>query len=136
MGQINKVHDASAICAPTPSQYAALAALTGPQDCVAEMCRALTRRRDLCCRRLDAMAGAFEYIKPQGAFYVMARYLFSDASSRDVAIRLLEEARVITVPGGSFGPTGEGHLRLSFGNEAAELNEAFDRIENWVRRNY
>jgi aminotransferase len=79
------------------------------------------------------MAGMFDYVTPRGAFYVMARYLFTDRPSRDVAIQILNEAKVITIPGGSFGPSGEGHLRISFGGEEAELNEAFDRIEGWLK---
>ena len=78
------------------------------------------------------MAGMFDYVAPRGAFYVMARYLFSDLPSRDVAIQMLQDARVITVPGGSFGPHGEGHLRISFGGREDELNEAFDRISEWL----
>jgi aminotransferase len=132
MAQMMKVHDVAAICAPTPSQLAALAALEGPQDEVHRMQEELAKRRDLCCRRLDGLKNAFSYVKPRGAFYLMARYRFTDTPSRDVAIRILNEARVITVPGGSFGPGGEGHLRISFGATEEELNEAFDRIEKWV----
>ncbi|MDR3044092.1 MAG: aminotransferase class I/II-fold pyridoxal phosphate-dependent enzyme [Desulfovibrio sp.] len=132
MAELLKVHDATAVCAPTVSQHAALAALTGPQDCVDAMRAALTARRDLTCRRLDALAPHFTYVPPRGAFYAMARYTFSGADSMAVARRMLEEARVITVPGGSFGPTGERHLRLSFGMDETELTEAFDRIQRWV----
>jgi aminotransferase len=64
----------------------------------------------------------------------MARYRFTDAPSKAVAVRILNKARVITVPGGSFGPGGEGHLRLSFGGDETELTEAFDRIERWLRK--
>jgi aminotransferase len=134
MEQIMKVHDATTICAPTPSQFAALAALEGNQECVAAMRDALVRRRTLCCSRLDRLSDYFAYIPPKGAFYIMARYLFTDAPSKEVATRLLQEAKVITIPGGSFGPGGEGHLRLSFGGEPDEINEAFDRIEQWLTR--
>ena len=134
MDSILKAHDAAAICAPTPSQYAALAALRGPEEPIAEMRDALKCRRDLCCKRLDGLKDYFDYVRPQGAFYVMARYLFTDEPSRDVAIRILREAKVITVPGGAFGPGGEGRLRLSFGGEEQELNEAFDRLERWLKR--
>ncbi len=134
MDSILKAHDAAAICAPTPSQYAALAALGGPKEPIAEMRDALKRRRDICCERLDGLKDYFDYVRPQGAFYVMARYLFTDEPSRDVAIRILREAKVITVPGGAFGPGGEGRLRLSFGGEEQELNEAFDRLERWLKR--
>jgi aminotransferase len=134
MEQIMKVHDATAICAPTPSQVAALAALSGPQDCVADMRRILAERRERCCRRLDALADQFAYVRPRGAFYIMARYRFSRAPSQEVAEQLLRGAGVITIPGGSFGPNGEGHLRLSFGGTESEIDTAFDRIEKWARK--
>ncbi len=73
LDQIMKIHDAVAICAPTLSQYAALAALQGPQDCVAEIRTALQQRRDLTCGRLDVRR-FFDYVKPHGAYYLMARY--------------------------------------------------------------
>ncbi|EMG38293.1 aspartate/tyrosine/aromatic aminotransferase [Desulfocurvibacter africanus PCS] len=133
MADLLKIHDASAICAPTPAQHAALAALSGPQDVVDEMRLALERRRDLCCRRLHELRDYFDYVAPGGAFYIMARYKFTHAPSMEVATRLIEEARVITIPGGSFGPGGEGHLRLSFGGEESEIEEAFARIGRWVK---
>lgn len=133
MEQIMKVHDATAICSPTPSQIGGLAALDGDQDCVAGMRQALTERRAICCERLDRLSEYFSYVPPKGAFYVMAKYLFSDQDSHDVALQLLQEARVVTIPGGAFGPGGAGHLRISFGGEPDVLNEAFDRIERWVK---
>ena len=132
MSGMMKVHDVAAICAPAPSQYAALAALTGPREPIRQMREILANRRRICCRRLDALAGAFEYVTPRGAFYIMARYLFSGSPSRETAVRLLNEARVITIPGGSFGPGGEGHLRLSYGGQEDDINTAFDRIEAWL----
>ncbi|BBO83957.1 aminotransferase [Desulfosarcina ovata subsp. sediminis] len=133
MEQIMKVHDAATICAPTPSQIAALAAMEGDQQCVRDMCIELTKRRALCCKRLDRLSDYFSYVPPRGAFYVMSKYRFTDDNSKEVAIRLLEEAKVITIPGGAFGLGGEGHLRLSFGGEEKVIDEAFDRIERWLR---
>ena len=52
----------------------------------------------------------------------------------DLALKLLYEAKVITVPGNGFGPAGEGHVRLSFGATENEIHEAFDRIESWAER--
>nr|WP_321464649.1 pyridoxal phosphate-dependent aminotransferase [uncultured Desulfobulbus sp.] len=133
MEGIMKVHDAATICAPTPSQFAALAALDMDGQWLEECRRQLDCRRQLCCQRLDALGDYFSYVPPQGAFYVMARYLFSDRPSHEVADSLLDGARVITIPGGSYGPGGEGHLRLSFGGEETEINAAFDRIEAWLQ---
>jgi aminotransferase len=135
LDQIIKIHDAVAICAPTLSQHAALAALEGPQDCVAEIRQALRRRRDLACERLDRMVDFFQYVKPQGAYYMMLRYRAAEVSSMTFALRLLNEARVITIPGAAFGPTGEGHVRISFGGGELEIDEAFDRIERWLHGN-
>ena len=134
LDQMMKIHDALAICAPTVAQYAALAALQGPQDCVGEIRTALQLRRDLTCRRLDVLAPWFSYVKPHGAYYLMARYHGFELDSVNFALRLLYEARVITIPGGAFGPTGEGHVRLSFGGTEEEIGEAFDRIEQWLVR--
>jgi aminotransferase len=136
MEQIMKVHDATAICAPTPSQFAALAALDGDQGCVAAMRDKLVERKTRCCARLDNLGKYFSYVAPKGAFYVMAKYLFSDADSQEIAVRLLEEARVITIPGGAFGKGGEGHLRISFGGELEVIDEAFDRIEQWLEKTF
>jgi aminotransferase len=127
-----KIHDAVAICAPTLSQHAALAALTGPQDCVGEICNALQSRRDLACERLDRLGDHFSHVRPQGAYYLMAHFRKEMGSSMAFALRLLNEARVITIPGAAFGPTGEGHVRLSFGGLESEINEAFDRIERML----
>lgn len=133
MAELLKVHDCTAICAPAPAQAAALAALTGPQEPVEAMRAALAARRELACRRLGELAPAFTCVRPGGAFYIMARYAFTDEPSLDLATRLIHEARVITIPGATFGAAGEGHLRLSYGADEAELDQAFDRIRDWLR---
>lgn len=138
--QVLKVHDAFAICAPTISQYAAIAALSGTNgkdgpgdESVKELIRTMTARRDLVCSRLDRLSEVFSYAKPRGGYYVFPRYQAKEnIGSMDFALRLLNEAKVITVPGNAFGPTGEGHIRMSFGAEESELTEAFDRIDSWL----
>ncbi|HEY9778519.1 MAG TPA: pyridoxal phosphate-dependent aminotransferase [Planktothrix sp.] len=134
-----KVHDAFAICAPTISQYAALAALraTNGKDgqgdrFVAKLIATLQSRRELVCERLDRLAHVFSYTKPKGGYYVFPKYEGEDASV-DFAVRILNEARVITIPGGAFGPAGEHHIRISFGGAEAELNESFDRLDRFFK---
>ena len=138
--QVLKVHDAFAICAPTISQYAALAALRATNGVdgegdrfIGDLVAALDARRQLTCRRLDSLAQLFSYCTPQGAYYVFPRIVPPNMKAMDLALRLLYEARVISVPGNGFGPTGEGHLRLSFGAAEEQINEAFDRIEEWAK---
>ncbi len=85
----------------------------------------------LVCGRLDKLADVFSYTLPQGGYYVFPK-LKSGAASIEYAVRLLKEGKVITVPGAAFGPTGEGHIRLSFGAADEELTEACDRLERFV----
>lgn len=131
MAQMLKVHDCTAICAPTPSQIAALASLTGPQDVYDGFVDTLAGRRERICARLDTLAPCLAYNRPGGAFYVMARYDLP-AAPMDVATRLIREAQVITIPGDSFGPGGAQSLRLSFGGDEAEIDTACDRLAGWL----
>jgi len=135
--QISKVHIPMAICAPVVSQYAALAALQGPQDCVAQFRDHYLETRNLMCRRLDNLKSVFEYQKPTGSYLMFPKILLKEGrDSAKFCKKLLREARVSTTPGIAFGPTGEGHLRISFCVPEAEINKAFDRIEEYVQENH
>jgi aspartate/methionine/tyrosine aminotransferase len=127
--QVLKVHDATIICTPRISQVAGIAALSGNQAHLTEFEDILARRRELICRRLDAVPHVFDYIKPEGAYYVFPRIKVDHADSVDFAIRLLEEARVTVTPGAAFGPSGEHHVRMAYCVEDDVINTAFDRIE-------
>ncbi len=131
LDHVMKVHDAGAICAPTISQHAALAALAGPQACVAAIKAGLAARRDLICARLDVLAPRVSYVRPAGAYYLMAAFDLG-LDSMTLGLRLLKEARVVTIPGGAFGSGGEGRVRMSFGGEESEISEAMDRVEAWL----
>jgi aminotransferase len=136
MQQISKVHIPLAICAPVVSQYAALAALQGPQDCVAEFRDHYLITRNLMCQRLENMKSVFEYQKPTGSYLMFPKILLKEGhDSATFCKKLLREARVSTTPGIAFGPTGEGHLRMSFCVPEAEIDKAFDRIEEYVQKN-
>ncbi|MEK7480353.1 MAG: pyridoxal phosphate-dependent aminotransferase [Patescibacteria group bacterium] len=130
--QVQKVHDAFVLCAPTISQYAALVALTKkPNDDPEGMRAGLAAKRELTCKRLDALSDLFSYSKPQGAFYILARYKKTGLNSREFAEKMLKEAKVVCIPGSAFGAQGEGHVRISYGASDERLNEAFDRIQKW-----
>jgi len=133
LNEILKVHDESTICAPTPSQYAALFALTGTQDYVESFKEEFSKRRGLICQRLNNLKDLFEYQKPMGAYYVFPKIKI-EMKSLEFSKKLLYEAGVITIPGIAFGPSGEEHVRLSFAGEEKEINEAFDRIEKYWER--
>jgi aspartate/methionine/tyrosine aminotransferase len=132
--EVLKVHDATIICAPRISQVAGLAALTGEPVHLREFEETLGRRRSLICERLDRVAQVFEYVKPEGAYYVFPRIVAAHEDSFEFSIRLLEEAKVTVTPGRAFGPAGEHHVRMAFCVPEETINEAFDRIETYFGR--
>jgi aminotransferase len=132
--QISKAHIPLAICAPVISQYAALAALRGPQDCIVEFRNHYLSARNLMCRRLDQLNSVFEYVKPTGSYLMFPKILLKDGNdSTSFCKNLLSKAKVSTTPGIAFGPTGERHLRLSFCVPEATINKAFDRIKDYLK---
>jgi len=132
--QITKAHIPFAICAPVVSQYAALGALQGSQDCIADFRDHYLAARNLMCERLNVLGSIFSYHKPSGSYLMFPRILLDEGKdSTSFCIKLLKEARVSTTPGIAFGPTGQSHLRLSFCVSKEEINKAFDRMEKYFR---
>lgn len=118
------------------AQMAALAALEGPQECVAVMREEFRRRRDMLVERLNAMDGV-DCRLPEGAFYAFPHVasLFGRGRVRDslsLVEYLLEEAHVGLVPGSAFG--AEGYVRISYAAAYERLIEALDRIERALER--
>ncbi len=134
IAQVSKAHIPFAICATVASQYAALAALQGPQDCIEEFRSKYKASRDLMCTRLDHLGHVFDYQKPEGAYLMFPRILWKGGEdSMTFCKNLLSKAKVSTTPGVDFGPTGEGHLRLSFCVPQEMINTAFDRMEFYFK---
>ena len=130
--QITKAHIPFSICAPVVSQYAALAALEGAQDCIVEFRNHYLAARNLMCERLDRLDHVFEYHKPDGSYLMFPKILMEEGlDSTAFCKRLLREARVSATPGIAFGPTGQSHLRLSFCVPEEMINKAFDRMEKY-----
>jgi aminotransferase len=128
--QINKAHIPLAICAPVVSQYAALAALKGAQDCVARFREHYLSARNVMCERLERLSSVFSYEKPNGSYLMFPRILLEEGKdSAAFCKRLLKEGGVSTTPGIAFGPTGQGHLRMSFCVPEEEINKAFEKME-------
>lgn len=127
--EVLKVHDATIICTPRISQVAGIAALAEEPVHLADFEGILATRRELICRRLDALSHVFDYVRPEGAYYVFPRILVEHRDSMEFAIRLLEQAKVVVTPGAAFGPSGENHVRMAFCVDEATIETAFDRIE-------
>lgn len=121
------------------SQYAALAALTGPQDCVATMLSAFAERRDYVTKRIAAMDGV-TCPEMGGAFYAffnIKKFLGRTLGgvqindSAQFCLELLAQRQVATVFGSAFGC--EGYVRASFAASLDVLKESFDRIEAFIK---
>ncbi len=129
-----KVHDALTICAPAISQKAAIAALRGSEESVQDFREKLTANRDAMCRELDTLSNFFEYQKPKGAYYILAKVRRPNIDSFQLALRMLNEARVVVIPGAAFGPQGENHVRFSFAGVPEKIQEGFQRLRSWVEK--
>ena len=130
--QMEKLMEHMVSGVPAMTQRAALAAITGPQDCVAEMREAYARRREVVHRGLNRIPG-ISCLKPQSTFYAFPNIKELGLSSWELAKYLVKEHRVALVPGSIFGPGGEGYLRLSFAAGTDQLKEGLARIEAGVQ---
>lgn len=117
------------------AQWAALAALEGPMDCVYRMKESFVRRRDRACKVIDSWQGVV-CPKPQGAFYlfmdVSALYTASITNSAELCTRLLEESHVALVPGSAFGD--DACIRLSYAVADTVLDEALERMGAFLQK--
>ena len=135
INQLLKVQDSFVICAPMISQIASLIALEESYEPSLAMVEEMRERREIICRRLDRLPDLFAYVRPEGAYYIFPRLLPPQfRNSVDFCVKLMREAKVVVVPGSAFGPTGEGHVRMSYCFSREEIEEAFDRIERWWRQ--
>jgi len=121
--QMLKVHQYIQACACSISQKAALAALTGPQECVFEMRDEFRIRRDMLVEGFCEMG--VELARPEGAFYVFPKVGDGDSTSA----KLIKHG-VVTVPGSAFGPGGREHIRISYAVSRDKIEEALRRMRD------
>ena len=114
-------------CVNAPTQFAGLAALTGPQDAVHEMVAAFDGRRRVIVDALNGLDGV-SCVEPGGAFYAFPNITGTGMDAKTLQTRLLEEAGVAVIAGTSFGAHGEGYLRFSYANSTENIVAAIDRI--------
>lgn len=126
-----KIHQYTALCAPSISQYAALDAFRH-EDCVKDMVREYDWRRRLLVKGLNGI-DRISCITPKGAFYTFPNIKETGLSSEEFAARLLNEGGVAAVPGNSFGECGEGYIRCAYCVSRESINEALGRIEKFVK---
>lgn len=131
-----KVHQYTALCAPTPTQYAGIAALKDGRE---DGYRAVEDMKEEYDRRRRYIVGALNEIGlscrlPGGAFYAFANVSNTGMNGRAFAKGLLAAERVAVVPGDSFGDAGENYIRVSYATSLKTLMEAVRRMKRFLGR--
>ena len=130
--QMLKIHQYAIMCAPTTSQYAAVEAVRDGDGDIANMCRDYDYRRRFL---LDKLRGAgLSCFEPRGAFYMFPCIKSTGLSSAEFCERFLVEQHVAAIPGTAFGAGGEGFVRMGYASSLANLAEAMERLERFLKR--
>lgn len=130
--QMLKIHQYAIMCAPTTSQYAAVEAVRSGDADVAGMREEYNGRRRYLMHRFHEMN--LKCFEPFGAFYAFPCIQEFGMTSEEFATRMLQEEKVVVVPGTAFGDCGEGFLRISYAYSLESLKEALDRLESFIRK--
>lgn len=128
---MKRIHENAAMCAPTISQYAAIAALRDGDKDIERMRQSFEQRRNYIvseCNRIGLRCHM-----PKGAFYVFPSIRTTGLDSETFCTRLVREAKVVVVPGTAFGACGEGFVRISYAYSMEEIKEAISRIERFLQ---
>ena len=112
------------------AQRAAMAAVTGPQQCVHDMRASYRARRDVALA--VAQERSMGYVQPDGAFYLWLDMRATGVTSRELALGLLRHHRVAIAPGSAFGERGEGWVRLSLANTEASIRAGVTALADTV----
>lgn len=121
-----------AACAAMPYQYAALEALTGPQDFNHYMVEQYRIRWDALVERINKIPG-LSCKAPKGTFYSFVNIKGTHKTSDEFAYDLLDKKQVVVVPGTAFGPGGEGYIRISYATSLEQIQKGMDLIEEYVK---
>lgn len=120
-------HSTSNVC--TFAQYGAIAALESPQDCIEEMVKAFSERRQYILERVRAIPG-LDCPTPNGAFYVFIDISQTGLKSRDFCQKLLETQKVAAIPGIAFG--ADDCIRLSYATDLKTIEKGLDRLAQFI----
>ena len=118
-------------CVNAPTQYAGIAALTGPQDAVAKMVAEFDKRRKVVVEGLNKLPG-ISCATPKGAFYAFPNVKQTGWKAKALASALLEDAGVAIIGGPDFGVLGEGYVRVSYANSTANILKALERMGEFL----
>jgi aspartate/methionine/tyrosine aminotransferase len=118
-------------CVNAPTQFAGLAALTGPQDAAHKMVAEFDKRRKVVVDGLNKLPGV-SCIMPKGAFYAFPNIKNTGWKAKPLATSMLDDTGVALIGGPDFGILGEGYLRLSYANSTENILKALDRMGEFL----
>lgn len=127
-----RIHQYSMLCASIISQEAAVEAIEHGEPDTIEMREQYRLRRNYIVNALNEMG--LKCHLPRGSFYAFPCIASTGLSSKDFAVGLLQEEKVACVPGGAFGPSGEGYLRCCFATSLERIQVAMERTSRFVKR--
>lgn len=126
-----RIHQYSMLCASIISQEAATEAILHGEPDTAEMREQYKVRRNFIVNAFNQMGLTCHL--PRGSFYAFPNITSSGLTSKEFAVKLLEQQNVACVPGGAFGPSGEGYLRCCFATSLEQIQIATDRIAQFLK---
>src|SRR3954449_8495281 len=118
-------------CVNAPTQFAGLAALTGPQDEATKMVAEFDKRRKVVVEGLNSLPGV-SCVMPKGAFYAFPNVKRTGWKAKPLATSMLDDTGVALIGGPDFGILGEGYLRLSYANSTENILKALDRMGEFL----
>ena len=130
---MTKLQENVAACAPLPSQYAAIEALSGRHDYSAGMVNIFTKRRDLLVDGINRIS-KLSCIAPEATFYLMVDISKTGMDSLAFAMALLKAAHVAVVPGVTYGKNCDCYVRMAFTIEENKIREGIARIQTFINQ--
>ena len=128
---MTKLQENICACAPLPSQYAAIEALSGNGDYSKDMVDIFTRRRNILYEGLSKIAG-LRCNKPEATFYMMVDISSSGLTSYDFCCKLIESVHVACVPGVAYGNSCDNYIRIAFTLDESKIKEGINRITKFM----
>ncbi len=130
---MTKLQENVAACAPLPSQYAAIEALSGNGNYSSHMVETFRRRRDILVDGIRSICG-LRCMEPEATFYLMVDISSTGLDSYDFACKLLEGVHVAVVPGVTYGKSCNKYIRIAFTLDEDKIREGISRIAKFMQQ--
>ncbi len=116
-----------------PVQKAAIAAITGPSDCIIKTVETYQRRRDVLVEGFSEIGWKMD--KPEATMFVWSKIPKQFKSSAEFSSQMIKNTGIFTVPGSSFGENGEGYVRFALVDTEEKIKRAITKADKWMKNN-